>query len=75
MGTANLDERADLICGCTQLSFCTIKSLNIRTPKQLAAITLKFEPRWLYRRAVHSKDAAGIANSIDPDQTAPLGAV
>ena len=24
---------------------------------------------------MHSKDAAGIANSVDPDQTAPLGAV
>ena len=24
---------------------------------------------------MHRKDAAGIANSVDPDQTAPLGAV
>ena len=24
---------------------------------------------------MHSKDAEGIANSVDPDQTAPLGAV
>ena len=24
---------------------------------------------------MHPKDAEGIANSIDPDQTAPLGAV
>ena len=24
---------------------------------------------------MHAKDAAGIANSVDPDQTAPLGAV
>ena len=24
---------------------------------------------------MHPKDAAGIANSVDPDQTAPLGAV
>ena len=24
---------------------------------------------------MHTKDAAGIANSVDPDQTAPLGAV
>ena len=31
--------------------------------------------RWLYRRVMHPKDAAGIANSVDPDQTAPLGAV
>ena len=24
---------------------------------------------------MHPKDAAGIVNSVDPDQTAPLGAV
>ena len=24
---------------------------------------------------MHPKDAAGIANSVDPDQTAPIGAV
>ena len=24
---------------------------------------------------MHTKDAAGTANSVDPDQTAPLGAV
>ena len=24
---------------------------------------------------MHQKDAEGIANSVDPDQTAPLGAV
>ena len=24
---------------------------------------------------MHPKDAAGIANTVDPDQTAPLGAV
>ena len=26
-------------------------------------------------RVFHQKDANGIANSVDPDQTAPLGAV
>ena len=31
--------------------------------------------RWLFLRVMHSKDAARIANSVDPDQTAPLGAV
>ena len=30
---------------------------------------------WLYHRVLHPKDADGIANSVDPDQTAPLGAV
>ena len=30
---------------------------------------------WLYYTVMHPKDADGIANSVDPDQTAPLGAV
>ena len=31
--------------------------------------------RWRFRKVMHPKDAEGIANSVDPDQTAPLGAV
>ena len=30
---------------------------------------------WLYRRLMSPNDADGMANSVDPDQTAPLGAV
>ena len=30
---------------------------------------------WLYYRVMSPKDADGMANSVDPDQTAPLGAV
>ena len=30
---------------------------------------------WLYHRVMSPKDVEGIANSVDPDQTAPLGAV
>ena len=30
---------------------------------------------WLYRRLMSPNDADGMANSADPDQTAPLGAV
>ena len=37
-------------------------------------ITLKFEQDG-FIEVMHPKDAAGIANSVDPDQTAPLGAV
>ena len=29
---------------------------------------------WLYHIVMGPKDAEGIANSVDPDQTAPLGA-
>ena len=28
---------------------------------------------WLYFRVMHLNDADGMANSVDPDQTAPLG--
>ena len=30
---------------------------------------------WLYRKVMRPNDADGMANSVDPDQTAPLGAV
>ena len=30
---------------------------------------------WFSSAAVQSRDADGMANSVDPDQTAPLGAV
>ena len=30
---------------------------------------------WLYHRVMCPNDADGMANSVDPDQTAPLGAV
>ena len=30
---------------------------------------------WLYHRVMGPNDADGMANSVDPDQTAPLGAV
>ena len=28
---------------------------------------------WLYHRVMSPNDADGMANSVDPDQTAPLG--
>ena len=30
---------------------------------------------WLYHRVMGPNNAAGMANSVDPDQTAPRGAV
>ena len=35
----------------------------------------KIWTRWLYIRLMHQKDADEIANSVNPDQTAHLGAV
>ena len=41
-------------------------------PKKFVVITLKFE---LYHRVMSPNNADGMANSVDPDQTAPRGAV
>ena len=48
----------------------TVKFLKIWTPEKFAVITLKFE-QWLYHRVMSPKGAEGMANSVDPDQTAP----
>ena len=52
--------------------FCTVNFLNIRTPKKFVVITLNFE-LWLYHRVMSPNDVDGMANSVDYDQTAPLG--
>ena len=49
----------------------TVKFLNFRAPENFAVIYLKFKLRVFF----FQKDANGIANSEDPDQTASLGAV
>ena len=48
----------------------TVKFLNFRTPKNFAVIFLKFIKE-AKLRFFHQKDVNGIANSEDPDQTAP----
>ena len=52
----------------------TVNFLNILTLKIFVVITLKFE---LCGSTIvmSPNDADGMANSVDPDQTAPLGAV
>ena len=52
----------------------TVKVLNFRTLKILAVITLKLKQR-SFCREIFPQHADGMANSVDPDQTAPLGAV
>ena len=52
----------------------TMNFLNIRTSKKFIVIT-KIWTMWLYHRVMSPNDAVGMANSVDPDQTAPLGAV
>ena len=48
----------------------TVKILNIQTPQNLAVVTLKFEQDGFTKSDAH-KRCRGIANSVDPDQTAP----
>ena len=52
----------------------TKKILKFWIPKKLDVITLKSESCG-FTTVICPKDADGMANSVDPDQTAPLGAV
>ena len=49
------------------------KNPEISDTGKFIVITLKIEQDGLSLE--HPKDAEGIANSVDPDQTAPLGVV
>ena len=53
---------------------CTVKFLIFVTRK-LCCNHPKTGKKKFYHRVMHPKDADSIANSEDPDQTAPLGAV
>ena len=48
---------------------------KISDTRTFAVITLKVEQDGVSLRVMHPKDVEGIANSVDPDQTPPLGAV
>ena len=51
-----------------------VNFLIIWTPKTFVVIT-KIWTMWLYHRVMSPNEADGMANSVDPDQTAPVGAV
>ena len=51
------------------------KNPKISDTRKFAVITLKVEQDGFSWRVMHPKDAEGVANSVDPDQTAPVGAV
>ena len=53
----------------------TVNFLNIRTPKKIYSSHSKIWTMWLYNTVMGPNDADGMANSVDPGQTAPLGAV
>ena len=52
----------------------TVKFLNFRMPENIAVIYLKLKKRPKLG-VFYQNEAKRIANSEDPDQTAPLGAV
>ena len=43
--------------------------------KKICCNHSKIWTMWLYHRVMSANDADGMANSVDPDQTAPLGAI
>ena len=51
------------------------KNPKISDTLQICCNHPKIWTRWLYYRVMYPKDPDGMANSVDPDQTAPLGAV
>ena len=53
----------------------TVKFLNFLMTENFAEIYLKIQTLKPNLRVFHQKDASGITNSVDPDQTAPLGTV
>ena len=53
----------------------TVKFLNFRMPENFAVIYLKFKEKGQNVCVFLRKEANGMVNSEDPDQTAPLGAV
>ena len=50
-----------------------VKFLSFQTPKKLCGNQPKIQIKRTKLRVLRQKDAIGIANSDDPDQTAPLG--
>ena len=61
---------------CKTRSRVTVKILKFGTPQTLAIIVLKIEKFDVrYIALMHLKDADGMANSVDPDQTASSEAV
>ena len=58
-------------------TYVTLKFLNFRRPENFVVIINlpEIQTKRPNLGIFHQKDANGIANSEDPDQTAPLGAV
>ena len=64
-----------LLCLSNTEKKYTVKFLNFWTSENFAVTYLILKKRGQTLKGISSLDANGIANSEDPDQTAPLGAV
>ena len=61
---------------CPKIWTCIVPlSSQIFGRQQTLLYLPKIQTKWPNHRVFHQKDAVAIANSEDPDQTAPLGAV
>ena len=58
---------------CNTKPASTVKFLNFRMPENFAVIQLKLKTKRPNLMVFYQKHTNGIANSEDPDQTAPLG--
>ena len=75
--------RLQLVCSATESSKSlkyAYRQIYRKFPKysdtqKLCSNHSKILTKWLYHGVMCPNDADGMANSADPDQTAPLGAV
>ena len=72
-GSHDLTNYRDINAHTQVLKRFTVNFLNIWTPEKLLYYCPKIWTMWLYHRGMSPKDADWMANSVDPDQTAPLG--
>ena len=59
------------VCSQIQCNYHKI-SKNLDTPK-ICCNYPKIRTKWPFDKVMRPKEADGMANSVDPDQTAPLG--
>ena len=61
------------VCVCVCVYVCVCPKYS--DTQKICCNHSKIWTMWCYHRVMSPNDAAGMANSVDPDQTAPLGAV
>ena len=71
--TSNFEDDQGLICVLPVMT--TVKLLNFRDARKVGCNLPKIQTNQPNLSVFRQKDTDGIANSEDPDQTAPLGAV